>query len=249
MHFPQALQAQASTRPLMAKSPCGRRWMKRMMNTSTTILPATAPARRLEQLVDDAQTERRRHRAGQPPDAAQDDDHERVDDVALSQLGPDVAELRERHAAEASDPRAEAEHQRVDPLGRDADAGGHRAILSDRPDLQAESAALQDPPDRRRHDDHEADHRDARPGEHQPVRDLEAARQPVGVGDGDVLRAEDRADQLDETEADPPGGEQRLERSLVEVSNDRSAPAGPPPAPWPERPPGSPPADRNATRA
>src|SRR5512138_1097442 len=47
-----------------------------------------------EKLVDDAEPERRVNGAGQLTDAAQHDDHERVDDVALAEIGSDVADLR-----------------------------------------------------------------------------------------------------------------------------------------------------------
>ena len=52
------------------------------------------------------------------------------------------------------------------------------------------------------------------------MRDLEAARQPVRVGDRDVLRAEDEAHRLDESQADAPGRQQRLQRAAVEVADD-----------------------------
>src|SRR5204863_9083608 len=46
---------------------------------------------RLEELVGDAEAQRRVHGAGEQADAAQHDDHERIDDVALAEIGADVA--------------------------------------------------------------------------------------------------------------------------------------------------------------
>src|SRR5687768_4598972 len=67
-----------------------------------------------EQLVGKAEHERRVDRTGELPDAAEDDDEERVDDVALAEVGPDVVDLRERAAGEAGDAGAEAEGPGVD---------------------------------------------------------------------------------------------------------------------------------------
>ena len=78
-----------------------------------------------------------------------------------------------------------------------------RAVLGDGADVKAEARPLQEEPDRRRNHDDEDDHRHARLRQHQPVRQLDAAREPVGVGDRDVLRAEDQADRLDETRLIP----------------------------------------------
>ena len=58
--------------------------------------------------------ERRVDGAGELADAAQHDDHERVDDVALAEVGADVADLRQRAAGEPGDAGAEAERQHVD---------------------------------------------------------------------------------------------------------------------------------------
>src|ERR1700682_4138622 len=63
---------------------------------------------RLEELVDDAQAERRIDSAGELADAAQHDHHERVDEIALSQIRADVADLRQRTAGTTTNPRAQA---------------------------------------------------------------------------------------------------------------------------------------------
>ena len=71
-------------RPFSANRPCGRFWMKTMMNTSTAIFASTAPASASRNLLTMPRPERRVHGAGELADAAEHDDHERVDDVALA---------------------------------------------------------------------------------------------------------------------------------------------------------------------
>src|SRR5438270_5210469 len=61
---------------------------------------------RLEKLVGDTERERGNKRAPQVSDAAEHHDEERVDDVALPEIGADIVDLRQRHARDASDPRA-----------------------------------------------------------------------------------------------------------------------------------------------
>ena len=72
-------------------------------------------------------------------DAAEDDDHEAVDDVGLAQVGADVVDLAQRHAGDAGDAGAEAEGQRVDAAGADAHRRGHPPVLRHRAHLQAEA--------------------------------------------------------------------------------------------------------------
>ena len=105
----------SALRPFSANRPCGRLWMKTMMNTSTAIFASTAPANGSRNLLTLAQPERGDDRAGELPDAAEHHDHERIHDVALAEVGADVADLRERHAAETRDPAAEREGEHVDP--------------------------------------------------------------------------------------------------------------------------------------
>ena len=101
--------AHASTaRPRCGNSPRGRFWMKRMMKTRIRILPSTAPATGLEELVRDAEREGRRERPPEVPRAAEHHHEERVDDVALPEVRRDVVDLAERHAREPGDPRARA---------------------------------------------------------------------------------------------------------------------------------------------
>ena len=151
----------SAARPVCGNSPRGRRWMKRMSATSTTIFASTAPSVRLEQLVDDAHRHAADERAPQVADAAEDDDHERVDDVGLTEVGADVGQLAERDAGDAGDARAEPERHRVDPRAADAHRPRHRPVLRDGADLEAEPRPLQHEQqqaedDQREHDDVEA---------------------------------------------------------------------------------------------
>src|SRR5512134_132690 len=69
---------------------------------------------RLEELVHDAETERADDRAGELADAAQHHRHERVDDVALPEVGTDIAYLRQRDTAKTRHAGAQAERERID---------------------------------------------------------------------------------------------------------------------------------------
>src|SRR3954463_6159349 len=62
------------------------------------------PRERLEQLVENAEAERRDDGAHDLSDSAEHHHHEGVDDVRLAELGADVAELRESDAAEPREP-------------------------------------------------------------------------------------------------------------------------------------------------
>src|SRR5579864_334726 len=55
---------------------------------------------RLDRLADEAEPKAADHRPGQLPDAAQHHGHERIDDVALPEIRADIADLRQRTAAE-----------------------------------------------------------------------------------------------------------------------------------------------------
>src|SRR4051794_23451034 len=72
-----------------------------------------------QELVEDAE----RHGAGQyAPQAAdptEHHDHEAVHDVALPQVGADIADLAERHAGDTGDAGPKPEGHRVDPTGAD----------------------------------------------------------------------------------------------------------------------------------
>ena len=114
-----------------------------MMSTRIAILPSTAPAIGLEELVGDAEREGADQRAPEIADAAEHHDHEAVDDVALAEVGADVVDLRQRDAGDAGDAGAEPEGQRIDARGADAHRGRHRAVLRHRAHLEAEPREAQ----------------------------------------------------------------------------------------------------------
>ena len=67
-----------------------------------------------QQLAEDAEAEGGPDCAGELPDAADHHDHERIDDIALAHVRPDVGNLRQRHAAQPGDAGAEREGHGVD---------------------------------------------------------------------------------------------------------------------------------------
>src|SRR5205809_3342773 len=95
----------------------------------------------LQELVDNAKTERRVDSARQLSDAAQHDHHERIDDIALTEVRTHVADLRQRASGETGDARAESKRKHVDAYGRDAERASHAAVLRDGAHKQAETRA------------------------------------------------------------------------------------------------------------
>ena len=85
----------SALRPLSAKIPCGRFWMKIDDQHQHHDLGQHRTRESFEQLVQHAQPERGIDGAGQLADAAEHHHHERVDDVALAQVGADIADLRQ----------------------------------------------------------------------------------------------------------------------------------------------------------
>src|SRR5207253_1055048 len=61
-----------------------------------------------EHLIQHAESEAGVYRARKLADAAEHHDHERVDDIRLPEVRPDVADLREGAAGESRDSRAQA---------------------------------------------------------------------------------------------------------------------------------------------
>src|SRR5919201_822042 len=68
----------------------------------------------LEELVGNAEGEGADERAPQIANAAKHHDHERIDDVALAEIGADIVNLRKRDAGEARNPGAQPEGECVD---------------------------------------------------------------------------------------------------------------------------------------
>ena len=219
------------------------------MKTRTAIFASTAPATPSSSLLRTPRPSAGDDGAGELADAADDDDEERVDDVALAEVGADVADLRERDAAEAGDAGAEREREHVDLRGVDADARRHAPVLRDAADEQAEARAR----DQQR--DAAEDDRTAKAmiairlnGSTRLLITSTPPESQFGFSTGDVLRAEGRAHRLLQDEADAPGREQRLERPAVEEADDAALEHRADAAPRRGTPPGSPPARRRRTR-
>src|SRR5471032_216668 len=168
-----------------------------------------------ENLVGDTQPEFRHHTTGQLTDTAEHHHQERIDDVALAQVRADVADLAQGDTAQACDARAEPERHHVDATGGHAAAGGHVAVLGNGAHVQAQAGLVQQQPGQNHDKQGKADDHDTVVRQHQIGQYLNPARQPFGVGHFDVLRTEDHADQLDQHQADAPGGEQGFQRAAI----------------------------------
>ena len=191
-----------------------------MMKTSTSDLGEHRALPGFEELVDDAEPERRVHGARELTDAAEHDDHERVDDVALAEVGTDVADLRQRAAGEPGDarPRGRTPRCRPAPSARRRSAAIARFCVTPRTKrpsrvrvsssaIPARTAAANAMMTMRLHGS-------TMSGRISMPPDINA-----GFSTCDVLRAEDRAHGLDQDEADAPRREQRLERPAVEEAD------------------------------
>src|ERR1700728_1761503 len=83
----------------------------------------------LDELVGDTENEGADQRAPKIADAAEHNHHEAVDDVALTEIGADIVDLRQRHSGHAGNARAQAECESIDAAGADAHRSRHGAIL------------------------------------------------------------------------------------------------------------------------
>ena len=157
----------------------------------------------LKELVRDAERQRAGKRPPEIADAAEHDDHEAVDDVALAEVRRHVVDLRKRYARHAGDSGAEREGEGVDPGRADSHRRGHAAVLRHRPHLQAEGRRLQD----HVQDDEDQKRKDDDPhavvGDRQ-MPDVEGAGHPRRISDLPVVGAEDRADRLLQDQATGP---------------------------------------------
>ena len=208
-----------TARPLSANKPRGRFWMNRMMKTRTAILPSTAPAKGSRNLLAMPSVKAPTsvpHRLPTPPNTTT---MKRVDDVALAEIGRHVVDLRQRHAGDAGDARAEPEGERVDPRGADAHGRGHGAVLRHRAHFQADPREAQ-------HGEQSHEHQQREDDDPQPVigdgdaAEVEGAAHPGRIADVLVGRAEDRAHRLLQDQRQAPGGEQGFQRPAVEEADD-----------------------------
>ncbi len=127
--------------------------------------------------------------------------------------------MRKEGSGESREAAAEGEGHHVDPLGTDAHAGGHAAVLHHRADQQAERGLGERGP-REENDQHrEADDEHAVPAEDDVV-DGPVAGEKAGAFHLHVVGTEDEAEELLDDHRDAPGGEQRFEGALVEEADD-----------------------------
>ena len=190
---PVELRAHASTaRPRSAKSPLRSPLDEEDDDDQQHDLALDRADQRLEQLVGEADHQRAKRRAPQVADAAEHDDHEAVDDVALAEIGRDVVDLRKRDPGDPGNAGAEPEGQHVDPRGRDAHRRRHAAVLRHRAHLQAERRRAQHQlqpgeDESGEHDDPQAVGRDLE------AADMERARHERRIADQPVVGAEQAA--------------------------------------------------------
>ena len=162
----------STARPLSANRPCGRFWMKTMMNTSTTIFASTAPDQGSRSLLAKPRPERRVHGAGELADAAEHHHHERVDDVAPGR-GPGrrcrSARARSRRARRCPSPgRTPSVSTRA--VGTPTQAAIARFCVTPRTNRpeprRVSSSAHRDQHQQREGDDHDAAPRQHHVGQH-----------------------------------------------------------------------------------
>ena len=158
-------------------------------------------------------------RAPEIADAAEHHDQEAVDDVALAEIGADVIDLRQRDAGDAGDAGAEPEGQRVDPRGADAHRRRHRAVLRDRPHLEAEPGEAQQA-EQADEDRHREDDDPEPPVGDVDLADAERAAHPRRRADLAVGRAERGAHRLLQDQRQAPGRQQGFQRPAVEEADD-----------------------------
>ncbi len=170
--------------------------------------------------MSDAEREGADQRAPQVADAAEDHDHEAVDDVALAEIGRDVVDLAERHAGHAGNAGAEREGERIDPGRADAHGRRHAAVLGDGAHLQAQARV------RFRTNSRAQKTASAKTMIQRRFQVIvrppssNGAGHPGRVADLAVGRAEDGAHRLLEDQRYAPGGQQRFQRPAVEEADD-----------------------------
>ena len=106
---------------------------------------------RFEDFIEDPKTKRRDYAARQLADTTKNDHKERVDNVTLSQLRPDVTKLGERHATQPGNTRAQAKRQHIDAPRGYAAARRHGAVLRHRPHIHAQPRFVENKPGEKQH--------------------------------------------------------------------------------------------------
>ena len=210
----------SDARPVGGKRPRGRALNEENEGYEDDDLCQDSSSIGLKKFVDDSHGHAADHGAPEVADAAENDDHERVDDVGLAQVGVDVGQLAERDTGHAGNSRAQPKGQRVNPLAANAHRFGHGSILRNSPDFETQAGTLQH--DEKSHEDKHREDDDIEPvvGDRERLVQLERAAHPGGRQNRSVQRGKDRAHELLQDEADAKRREQRLEGPPVEKTND-----------------------------
>src|SRR5207253_4601321 len=111
--------------------------------------------------IDEADDHAAGHGAAQAPEAADDDDHERVGEDLPLGAGIEREERAAGHTREAGEKRGEAEHQREQPVDVDADRVHHLAVVHAGADDGAELRAVVEQAERQRDHGAEDDQQEA----------------------------------------------------------------------------------------
>src|SRR6266853_4307725 len=135
----------------------------------------------LEQLVGETQAQSGVHRAGELSHAAENHHHEGIDDVGLSEIGADIADLRQRAAGQAGNTRAQAEGQGIDARCGHADAGSHGAVLSHSANEESQARFREQQPHPTEHGGGKEDDDGAAPRQHDVCEHFDAADIHTGV--------------------------------------------------------------------
>ena len=186
--------------------PGGRHCRKAMTMTKTSTFAIEAGVPYSRKVLSPPIEKAAHDRADQLPDAAEDDDHEGIDDVVGAERRADGAEQRQRAAGDAGQAGAEREGRRVDDAasarrGTPAISRFCMTARMRRPPVDLRQVRA-DAGDAERG---QAEDEDAAVGQHEVVGDREAAAQPRRRDDLHVGRAEDAARRLLQHQADAPG--------------------------------------------
>ena len=205
----------ARRRASQPETPSGRTRITMITAISMPIWPTIWPCQAFSALRMTRQ-DRGRHRAEQYVRAPDHHRHERFDDEGDAHRRYQGHGRRVQRAAETGERRAEAEAHRIDAGGADAQRARHPGVLHGRPGEHAEAR----PHEEQVHADH---HDDGGGEQHQPVggegvvADLEAAGRRADAG---PARAQRDQHALGHDQADAPGGQDRVERPIIEPVDD-----------------------------
>ena len=160
--------------------------------------------------------------AQQAGGSAEDHDEEGVHDVAAAAVRTGRADGGEGRAGDAGDAAAEGEGEAVHLAGVDADGAAHLAVLHGGAQVEAEAERYMKVISAMVTHDRESEHEHAVDRDVEAFLDVEGTHQPLGQGGGDLAGAEDGAVGLLQNQAEPPGREQGVERSVVKMSYHRA---------------------------